>query len=92
MQKMKTSSSEIVIGSEHDMNIVTVIAENDSEITAERICDSETDITLEDIRKKYETYSVVTVIRETPFHGDIYQYGNYFDEAWYCIGETIGYA
>ena len=31
---MKTLSSETVIISEHDMNIVTVIAENESEITA----------------------------------------------------------
>ena len=92
MRKIKTLSSETVIISEHDMNVVTVIAENDSEITAERIYGSEFDITLEDIRKKYEPYSIITVICETPLRGDIYQYGNYLDEAWYCIGETIGYA
>ena len=89
---MKTLSSETVIISEHDMNIVTIIAENESEITAEKIRSSEADITLEDIRKKYESYSIITVICETPLDGVVCQYGNYSDETWYCTGKTTGYA
>ena len=35
---------------------------------------------------------MITVITESPFSGNIYQYGNYGDGEWWEIGSTCGYA
>ena len=89
---MRTLPSETVVISDDWVTIVTIIAENETEITAEKIRSSEAEVTLEDIRKKYENYSIITVICETPLDGVIYQYGNYNDGSWYNHGKTVGYA
>lgn len=94
VKRMSIVSPETVVISRNDCNVITIVVTTDSEAFAEKLYSSEKDITLEDIRKKYESYSIfiITVICETPLEGVIYQYGNYNDGYWHNHGKTVGYA
>lgn len=48
-------------------------------------------VTLEDCRKMIGEELPITVMFEDLTKGAIYRYGNYSDNKWYKIGETVGY-
>lgn len=63
----------------------------DAEIS--RMCfDPAKVLKLSEIAEQCKDEYIITVIVESPLHGEIYQYGNYYDNKWYKIGETAGYA
>lgn len=75
---------------------------NDQEY-AERLCFKEAHVLtageiLEQVwewcKENTKTYRgfIVTIVCEGPLSGRIYQYGNYSDGTWTCIGQTQGYA
>lgn len=46
---------------------------------------------LSEIAEQLPSGQVISVIVESPLHGEIYQYGNYHDGKWYQIGSTHRY-
>lgn len=57
--------------------------------------DAITHLTLDEIAEqvsKIDPYAIITVIKDNPSSGLIYQYGNYGEKKWYLIGETVGYS
>lgn len=50
-------------------------------------------LTLKEISEQLsDTRKIITVIQNNPMKCKIFQYGNYFDEKWYKLGEVMGYA
>lgn len=49
-------------------------------------------LTLQEIKEQLsESYALITVITNSPLHGEILQWGNYGDQ-WWKIGDFSGYA
>lgn len=94
--RVNMDCSDIVIGS----GIVEILAETaDSSgtvftMTAEKMVINEEygkPISLADIRAKYPTARMITVIAESALWGSVFRFGNH-GEFWEHIGKTQGYA
>lgn len=49
-------------------------------------------LTLGEIEKQLGDQHLITIVIEGPLSGEIWQYGNYYDDKWYKIGDLRGYA
>lgn len=50
-------------------------------------------LTLKEIQEQLkDKRRLITIIVNEPLHSEIWQYGNYNDDTWYCIAEGCGYA